>query len=257
MIELRVDRAELTVLRRECVVSGASRVYKVKFYFSDDWDRYDKYAVFEVERKKYQATDTVNILLPYNNSCTIPQTLLNESGVVLYIGVYGIAKPLPPPNVNIWPQSDEEDPEIPDDEPIDPTDRPTIWCKYDIIRKGATPNDVEVSDAMKALANIQNDIMDQVRTAEIILDSVNEVKDEVLALVEKVKELSSHQPIPGDNGFWLIWDADEEAYVETTAPWQGEPGPGVPPGGIFGQMLTKRSEVDYDTTWSNPPVLRY
>lgn len=34
----------------------------------------------------------------------------------------------------------------------------------------------------------------------------------------KVIDLSNHPPIPGDNGYWLVWDTDSGAYVESELP---------------------------------------
>ena len=34
----------------------------------------------------------------------------------------------------------------------------------------------------------------------------------------KVIDLNNHPPIPGDNGYWLIWDTDRGAYVESDLP---------------------------------------
>ena len=34
----------------------------------------------------------------------------------------------------------------------------------------------------------------------------------------KIIDLNNHPPIPGDNGYWLIWDTDSEAYVESDLP---------------------------------------
>ena len=48
----------------------------------------------------------------------------------------------------------------------------------------------------------------------------------------KVIDLNNHPPIPGDNGYWLTWDTDSGAYVESELPLpdvsvgpQGPPGP--------------------------------
>ena len=34
----------------------------------------------------------------------------------------------------------------------------------------------------------------------------------------KIIDLNNHPPIPGDNGYWLIWDTDRGAYVESDLP---------------------------------------
>ena len=34
----------------------------------------------------------------------------------------------------------------------------------------------------------------------------------------KVIDLNNHPPIPGDNGYWLLWDTDSGAYVESKLP---------------------------------------
>ena len=34
----------------------------------------------------------------------------------------------------------------------------------------------------------------------------------------KVIDLNNHPPVPGDNGYWLIWDTDRGAYVESDLP---------------------------------------
>ena len=62
----------------------------------------------------------------------------------------------------------------------------------------------------------------------------------------KIIDLNNHPPIPGDNGYWLIWDTDKGAYVDSELPLpdisvgpqgprgeqgpQGEPGPEGPAG---------------------------
>ena len=34
----------------------------------------------------------------------------------------------------------------------------------------------------------------------------------------KVIELSNHPPVPGENGYWMIWDTDNGAYTESELP---------------------------------------
>ena len=77
----------------------------------------------------------------------------------------------------------------------------------------------------------------------------------------KIIDLNNHPPIPGDNGYWLIWDTDKGAYVESTFPLFEETDPTVP---SWAKQTTKpsytKSEVglgnvdnvrQYST--SNPP----
>lgn len=91
----------------------------------------------------------------------------------------------------------------------------------------------------------------------------------------KVVDLNNHPSIPGENGYWLIWDTDKGAYVESELPLppvsvgpkgeqgpQGEQGPkgdtgeqgpagaGVPDGGTAGQLLSK---TESGTEWIDPP----
>lgn len=72
-------------------------------------------------------------------------------------------------------------------------------------------------------------------------------------------------PHIGDNGNWFLGDEDTgvhaqgpqgeqgETGVGTQGP-QGETGEGVPSGGNAGQVLTKKTNSDYDTEWKDPPT---
>lgn len=53
-------------------------------------------------------------------------------------------------------------------------------------------------------------------------DSINaedmfppEIPSEFTQIEKQVKEYSTHPPIPGQNGYWLIWDSLEQDYVES------------------------------------------
>ena len=49
-----------------------------------------------------------------------------------------------------------------------------------------------------------------------------------------IRELNAHPPIPGDGGYWLVWDLDGEKYVTSNLPLPdvsvGPPGPQGPQG---------------------------
>lgn len=36
--------------------------------------------------------------------------------------------------------------------------------------------------------------------------------------IAKIIDLNNHPPVPGDNGFWMIWDMDNGTYVESDLP---------------------------------------
>lgn len=53
----------------------------------------------------------------------------------------------------------------------------------------------------------------------------------------RIRTLNAHPPIPGDNGYWQVWDLEAEAYVESQLPLpdvsvgpEGPPGPQGPQG---------------------------
>ena len=82
----------------------------------------------------------------------------------------------------------------------------------------------------------------------------------------KVIDLNNHPSIPGENGYWLIWNTDSGAYIESELPLpavsvgpqgpkgdtgeQGPAGAGVPDGGTAGQLLSK---TESGTEWIDPP----
>lgn len=42
--------------------------------------------------------------------------------------------------------------------------------------------------------------------------------EQVLQAAGDVKEINEHPPIPGEEGFWLIWDAEQDNYVTSDTP---------------------------------------
>ena len=66
------------------------------------------------------------------------------------------------------------------------------------------------------------------------------VPSEFTQLERNLEELNAHPSIPGENGFWLVWDAEKDEYLESRFPLppvsvgpagpQGEAGPQGPKG---------------------------
>ena len=57
----------------------------------------------------------------------------------------------------------------------------------------------------------------------------------------KVIDLNNHPPIPGENGYWMLWDTDNGAYVESDKPFNT----------IDGNTLVNRSGTFYVNTTDN------
>ena len=72
----------------------------------------------------------------------------------------------------------------------------------------------------------------------------------------KIIDLNNHPPIPGNNGYWLIWDTDRGAYVESDLPLPEVSGgggswsqiSGKPFDTIDGNTLVNRSGTLYVNT---------
>ena len=66
----------------------------------------------------------------------------------------------------------------------------------------------------------------------------------------KVIDLNNHPPVPGNNGYWLLWDTDKGEYIESELPL-----PEVSSGGSGGSW-SQISEKPFDTIDGNTLVSR-
>ena len=64
----------------------------------------------------------------------------------------------------------------------------------------------------------------------------------------KVIDLNNHPPIPGDNGYWMLWDTDSGAYVESDLP--------LPEVSSGGGSWSKISDKPFNTIDGNTLVNR-
>lgn len=67
----------------------------------------------------------------------------------------------------------------------------------------------------------------------------------------KIIDINDHPPAPGAHGYWLIWDTEQGAYVESTFPL-----PEVSGGGGSGGSWSQISEKPFDTIDGNTLVSR-
>lgn len=69
-----------------------------------------------------------------------------------------------------------------------------------------------------------------------------ELPSEFSAAEQRIRELNSHPPIPGDNGYWLTWDLTVKAYVGSEFPLpEGSGGSG---GTTDHSKLSNREAID-------------
>ena len=64
----------------------------------------------------------------------------------------------------------------------------------------------------------------------------------------KIIDLNNHPPVPGDNGYWMLWDTDSGAYVESDLP--------LPEVSSGGGSWSKISGKPFDTIDGNTLVNR-
>lgn len=235
MIELRADKTKLVVLRREYVTTGSARVYDVQFNFSHAWDGLAKLVLFRCGENE----PTSPILLPLNNRCQIPTSILYQPGKMLYIGVMGVfndvvdemtedllpnwwhghkppwlapVRPCPSkdPLNNIMADEPPEEESPPEKPEFDPIVLPTMWCEYDIVRRGVQSESIGIAEAVSEMTQIR--------------DQTIEASNKAMAAAVKT-------PIPeGPDETWLVFNWDEQQYVETGAPYRGPQGEDGKPG---------------------------
>lgn len=231
MIVLRATKTKLVVLRREYVSAGSSKVYDVSFEFSPEWDGLQKVVYF----REGENEPTDPILLPLDNHCQIPSEVLYSPGKMLYIGVMGLASDaLVEDAVGGVETVDEGDGVPPEEPPVDPCPTepepdpivlPTMWCAYDIIRRGVQSSTPGFDAAILEMGKIRDQAVD----ARNVSCACAEDSEQA---AQKAINASVNPPKPSDQNTWLVYDQETQDYVDTGAPSKGDPGPEGPPGSI-------------------------
>ena len=232
MIELRATKTRLVVLKREYVSTGSSRVYDVQFHFSPDWDGLQKVVFFRIG----QCEPTAPILLPLNDRCQIPSEVLYEPGKMLYIGVMGVASDAELPDNLPYLHEEEGDgdngdetetcppdgSEPPDD--FDPIILPTMWCQYDIVRRGVQGcNNMGMAEAIIEMGQIRDQTVEAKEQSCACAETSCEC-------AEEAKTAAVNPPRPTDDNTWEIYDWELKEYVDTGKPSIGPQGDQGPPG---------------------------
>lgn len=257
MFLIQANNNRLTVSQKEDVTSGSVNVNKVRFEFSEEWDRFQKVAVFRV------GSETASVLLGADGECVIPWELLDEYGRTLYAGVYGTLG--------------------------DSIVLPTIWASLGTVQEGAAPG----PDAHPPTPDLWQQELSK-KGDSLSYDGLNlrlMSGEEELSSVPISGGGGGYVPVPGppgpagEDGKSAYEIAVENGFTGSEAQWlaslkgdagpqgergpQGEPGPagkpgadgapgekgdpgeGVPAGGTAGQFLAKKTNTDFDTQWVN------
>lgn len=83
MFRLVVSKNQIKVAQTEPMTSGSVDVYQIQFEFSDDWDGFLKFAVFD------DGDVRIEIPLDESNICNIPWEVMTDPGDTVEAGVYG------------------------------------------------------------------------------------------------------------------------------------------------------------------------
>ena len=75
---------------------------------------------------------------------------------------------------------------------------------------------------------------------------------------QRIAEYNAHPPVPGPNGYWMLWDVDLDKYVESDIPLPGGGGGGS--GNVWSQDISTIDVLDraeYDALPEKDPKTLY
>lgn len=265
MFVLYADKNQLSVREKEPITSGSVNVYPVRFEFSADWDGLEKTAVFQAGCME----KTVSLT---GGACTVPAEVLSEpGGYYLMAGVCGKQG----------------------ESTVLPTVWANLGLILEGAVTGDAPEPSPPPEGWQEALDSKGDNLAYTDTGELGLYAGDKLLSSVPVLGggggvpvpgpqgpegppgpqgEKGDPGPQGEPGPaGPQGPAGAPGADgapgpkgdpgepgeagpegPQGPVGETGP-RGEPGKGVPPGGTTGQMLTKASDGDFDTRWTDPP----
>ena len=85
-----------------------------------------------------------------------------------------------------------------------------------------------------------------------------EVPTEFSQAEQRIAEYNAHPPVPGPNGYWMLWDVDQDDYVESDLPLPDGGGGGS--GNVWSQDISTIDVLDraeYDALAEKNPKTLY
>lgn len=84
------------------------------------------------------------------------------------------------------------------------------------------------------------------------------VPSEFIQIEQRIAEYNAHPPVPGPNGYWMLWDVDLDKYVESDIPLPEGGGGGS--GNVWSQDISTIDVLDraeYDVLPEKDPKTLY
>lgn len=155
------------------------------------------------------------VLLGEDNETVIPWEVLQKPSLELFCGVYGIEG--------------------------GHTVLPTVWTSLGVILEGASLGE----SARPPTPELWEQRL-EAKGDGLSYDGLN------LSLLSGDKPLSTVQIAGGGSSSPGLQGPPGPQGEQGPPGEKGDPGPGLAPGGTTGQMLTKASDADFDTVWTDP-----
>ena len=152
MITISIGKADAICTNKVTLTSGMVNAVQVVFSFSDEWDEFNKVAVFS------NGNTSVDVSLDDEESCYIPHEVLTDAGKEVSVGVYGCKGlgddyvAIPTRKCSLGKIIEGTDPS--GEEPTEPT--PTAYDELRIIVKDLQENSITKKELDAHVENQEN-----------------------------------------------------------------------------------------------------
>lgn len=265
MFVLYANKTQLTLRQREPLTSGSVNVYQAHFDLSEDWNGLARSAVFR------SGAESRTVFLDETNTCSVPWESLEKPGLTLFCGVCGTQgghTVLP----TVWTSLGVIQEGASLGESAHPP-TPELWeqqlgakgdgLSYDGLNLSLLSGDkplstVQVAGGGSSVPGLQGPPGPQGEQGPQGEPGPPGEKGEKGDPGEQGPVGPPGPPgetgPPGEDGEPGPQGLPGEPGERGPEGPPGDTGPGLAPGGTTGQMLTKASDADFDTVWTDPPI---